>query len=191
MLQIYLKQGREAPVRRGHPWIFSGAIERTHGDAVSVGVADVFDSRKTWIARGLYNPDSQIRVRLLTAKDEPIDGDFFRRRIARAVALRGKYVAPQTNSFRLINGEGDFLPGLVVDRYADFLVCQFMTAGMEKHKPIIADILLDARLSKGVFERSDGKVRAEEGLGPSVGILLVMRRYSIVFPTAGHSVSMR
>jgi 23S rRNA (cytosine1962-C5)-methyltransferase len=171
MLQIYLKQGREAPVRRGHPWIFSGAIERTNGDAACVGVADVFDSRKTWIARGMYNPASQIRVRVLTAKDEPIDGDFFRRRISRAAVLRERYVAPKTNSYRLINGEGDFLPGLVVDRYTDFLVCQFMTAGMEKHKPIIADILMGAGPSKGVFEKSDGKVRDEEGLGASVGML--------------------
>jgi 23S rRNA (cytosine1962-C5)-methyltransferase len=171
MLQIYLKQGREAPVRRGHPWIFSGAIERTQGDAGSVGVADVFDSKKFWIARGLYNPASQIRVRVLTSKDEPIDGDFFRRRIRRAIALRDRHVVAKTNACRLINGEGDFLPGLVVDRYADFLVCQFMTAGMEKHKPMIAEILMGAGSSKGVFEKSDGTVREEEGLGPSVGML--------------------
>ena len=155
----------------GHPWIFSGAVESTHGDAAGVGIADVFDCKKSWIARGLYNSASQIRVRVLTSKDEPIDADFFRRRIARALALRDKYVAPKTDAYRLINGEGDFLPGLVVDRYADFLVCQFMTAGMEKHKSIIADILMDAGPSKGVFEKSGGKAREEEGLEPSVGLL--------------------
>ena len=171
MLQIYLKQGREAPVRRGHPWIFSGAIERTHGDAGCVATADVFDYKKSWIARGLYNPASQIRVRVLTSKNEPIDGDFFRRRIGRALALRDKYVSPNANAYRLINGEGDFLPGLIVDRYAEFFVCQFMTAGMEEHKRIVADILMSAGPIKGVFEKSDGKVRKEEGLGPSVGML--------------------
>ncbi|MGH7930199.1 MAG: class I SAM-dependent rRNA methyltransferase [Candidatus Binatia bacterium] len=175
MQRVYLKSGRERPVLNGHPWIFSGAADRTDGDAHTVGVADVFDWKKTWIARGLYNPASQIRVRVLTWKDEPIDGDFFRRRITRALALREKYIAPKANAFRLINGEGDFLPGLVVDRYAEFLVCQFVTAGMEKHKLIIIDVLTEALkglgAGKGIFERSDGKVREEEGLGPSVGML--------------------
>ena len=172
MLQIYLKPGREAPVRRGHPWIFSGAIERTHGDAGCVATADVFDAKKSWIARGLYNPASQIRVRVLTSQDEPIDGDFFRRRIGRAHALRVQCVPPDTNAYRLVNGEGDFLPGLIVDRYADFFVCQFMTAGMDAHKRVITDILMKAGSSEGVFEKSDGKVREEEGLGPSVGTLV-------------------
>jgi 23S rRNA (cytosine1962-C5)-methyltransferase len=175
MQRVYLKSGRERPVLNGHPWIFSGAIDRTEGNADRAGVADVFDCRKSWIARGLYNPASQIRVRVLTSKDEPIDEDFFRRRIARALALREKYVAAKTNAYRLINGEGDFLPGLVVDRYADFFVCQFMTAGMEQHKASITDILLEASNgaapSKGIFEKSHGKVREEEGLGPSVGTL--------------------
>ena len=175
MQRVYLKSGRERPVLNGHPWIFSGAIERTNGNAHRVGVADVFDCRKTWIARGLYNPASQIRVRVLTSKDEPIDEEFFRRRIARALALREKYVAPKTNAYRMINGEGDFLPGLVVDCYADLLVCQFMTAGMEQYKTTIRDILLDvlqgAGPRKGIFEKSAGKVREEEGLGPSVGML--------------------
>ncbi|HEY7558597.1 MAG TPA: class I SAM-dependent rRNA methyltransferase, partial [Candidatus Binatia bacterium] len=136
-----------------------------------VGVADIFDCKKSWIARGLYNPASQIRVRLLTGKDEPIDGDFFRRRITRALALREKYVAPETNAYRLINGEGDFLPGLIVDRYADFLVCQFFTAGMELFKDDVSAALGGLSGAKGLYERSDGKVREEEGLGASVGTL--------------------
>lgn len=155
----------------GHPWIFSGAIETSHGDLAGVGIADVFDCKRSWIARGLYNSASQIRVRVLTFKDEPIDADFFRRRIARAAALRDRYVAPFTDAYRLINGEGDFLPGLVVDRYAGFLVCQFMAAGMEQHKRLISDVLMNAMPSKGVFEKSDGRVREEEGLGPAVGML--------------------
>jgi 23S rRNA (cytosine1962-C5)-methyltransferase len=174
MRRVYLKPGRERPVRNGHPWIFSGAIDATDGAADGVGVADVFDHRKTWIARGLYNPASQIRVRVLTSKDEPIDGAFFKRRISRALALREKYVAPQATGYRVINGEGDFLPGLIVDRYAGFFVCQFMTAGMEQYKRIIIDILMEsasAAACQGVFERSDGRVREEEGLGPSVGLL--------------------
>src|SRR3712207_2308000 len=124
MQRVYLKPGRERPVLNGHPWIFSGAIERSHGNGAGIGIADVFDCKKSWIARGLYNSASQIRVRVLTSKDEPIDAEFFRRRISQAAALRDKYVAPSSNAYRLVNGEGDFLPGLVVDRYGDFLVCQ-------------------------------------------------------------------
>jgi 23S rRNA (cytosine1962-C5)-methyltransferase len=171
MQRIYLKQGRERPVLNGHPWIFSGAIDKINGNADIVGVADIFDCKKSWIARGLYNPASQIRVRLLTGKDEPIDADFFRRRITRALALREKYVAPETNAYRLINGEGDFLPGLIVDRYADFLVCQFFTAGMELFKDAVSAALGGLSGAKGLYERSDGKVREEEGLGASVGML--------------------
>ncbi|HEY7559198.1 MAG TPA: hypothetical protein VIH18_30800, partial [Candidatus Binatia bacterium] len=171
MQRIYLKQGRERPVLNGHPWIFSGAIDKINGNADIVGVADIFDCKKSWIARGLYNPASQIRVRLLTGKDEPIDGDFFRRRITRALALREKYVAPETNAYRLINGEGDFLPGVIVDRYADFLVCQFSTAGMELFKNDVNAALGSLSRAKGLYERSDGKVREEEGLGASVGML--------------------
>ena len=171
MQRIYLKQGRERPVLNGHPWIFSGAIDTINGDAGIVGVADIFDCKKSWIARGLYNPASQIRVRLLTGKDEPIDGDFFRRRIAQALALREKFIAPKTNAYRLINGEGDFLPGLIVDRYADFFVCQFFTAGMELFKQDIIATLRGLARVKGVYERSDGKVREVEGLGGSVGTL--------------------
>ena len=171
MLQIYLKKDRDPPIRRGHPWIFSGAIDRINGDAGIVGVADIFDCKRSWIARGLYNPASQIRVRLLTGKDELIDGEFFRQRIAQALALREKFVAPKTNAYRLINGEGDFLPGLIVDRYADFLVCQFFTAGMELFKRDIIAALGSLGQVKGLYERSDGKVRGAEGLGGSVGTL--------------------
>jgi 23S rRNA (cytosine1962-C5)-methyltransferase len=175
MQRVFLKPGRERPVLNGHPWIFSGAIDRIDGDDRGAGITDVFDAKKIWIARGLYNPASQIRVRVLTWNDEPIDGDFLRRRIARALALREKYVAPSTNAYRLINGEGDFLPGLVVDRYGSFLVCQFMAAGMEEHKPMVVEALSaalkDSWTGKGIFERSEGKVRDEEGLGPSVGVL--------------------
>jgi len=171
MLTVYLKKDREAPVLRGHPWIFSGAVESVEGNSEAVGVADVFDHKKTWIARGLYNPKSQIRVRLLTWREETIDRDFFARRIAKALALRQDFLSTTTNAYRLINGEGDFLPGLIVDRYADFLVCQFFTAGLELFKDEIVAALSALESVHGIFEKSEGRVREEEGLGPSVGVL--------------------
>ncbi len=204
MVQLFLKKGRERPVRNGHPWIFSGAVESVEGDAEAVGVADVFDCKKNWLARGLYNPKSQIRVRLLTWREETIDRDFFARRIAQALKLRrdhlwspmGKLTAPSitpvgrnpereplanagarvegsttTNAYRLINGEGDFLPGLIVDRYADFLVCQFFTAGLELFKDEIVAALSALESVHGIFEKSEGRVRDEEGLGHFVGVV--------------------
>jgi 23S rRNA (cytosine1962-C5)-methyltransferase len=171
VLQIYLKKDRDAPVLRGHPWIFSGAVERTDDDQENAGVADVYDHRKTWIARGLYSPKSQIRVRVLTWEQETIDQKFFLRRFTRALSLREKYLARSTNAYRLINGEGDFLPGLIVDRYADFFVCQFFTAGMDLFKEDIVSALSALALTKGIFERSEGRVRDEEGLMPAAGVL--------------------
>ena len=171
MLRIILKKTREAPVLRGHPWIFSGAIETVEGDHETAGVADVLDDQKRWIARGLYNPKSQIRIRVLTWEKEPIDRDFFSRRLAQAFELRQSYLSATTNAYRLINGEGDLIPGLIVDRYNDFLVCQFFTSGMHFFKHDIVAALSSLVSPSGIFERSEGRVRDEEGLEPSVGVL--------------------
>jgi 23S rRNA (cytosine1962-C5)-methyltransferase len=171
MLLIYLKPTRERPVVNGHPWIFSGAIERVDGDDQQVGVADVFDSKKNWLARGLYNAKSQLRIRLLTWQKEDIDQSFFARRLSQALAFRAEQLAGATNAYRLCNGEGDFLPGLIVDRYADFLVCQFFTAGMELFKAEIVAALSELTSATGIFERSEGRVREEEGLTASTGVL--------------------
>jgi 23S rRNA (cytosine1962-C5)-methyltransferase len=168
---IYLKPSRERPVLNGHPWIFSGAVERMVGDEQAVGIADIFDSKKNWLARGLYNPKSQLRVRLLTWKKEAIDHAFFATRLSQALAFRTRQLTEGTNAYRVVNGEGDFLPGLIVDRYAEFLVCQFFTAGMELFKDEIVGALLEITQVTGIFERSEGRVREEEGLTASIGVL--------------------
>lgn len=170
MQSIYLKKGREVPVLRGHPWIFSGAIE-VEDQQADAGVVDLFDYRKNWLARGLYNSKSQIRIRILTWRKEPIDRDFFLRRLTQASRARQNCLTHTTNAYRLVNGEGDFLPGLVADRYGDFLVCQFFTAGMDSFKDDIIAGLSSVAPVKGLFERSDGRVREEEGLAPSIGTL--------------------
>jgi len=168
---IFLKPGRDRPVLNGHPWIFSGAIATVEGDQETIGVADVFDDRKQWIARGLYNPKSQIRIRVLTWEREPIDRDFFSRRMVQALALRENYLSTTTTAYRLINGEGDFIPGLVVDRYYDFLVCQFFSSGIDRFKQDIVAAVSGLVRARGIFERSEGRVRDEEGIEPSVGVL--------------------
>lgn len=171
MLSIRLKQGRERPVLNGHPWVFSGAIEASEGDRDGAGVAEVYDFKKNWIARGLHSPKSQIRVRILTWTPDPLDTDFFSRRIAQAHDARQGHVASKTNAYRIVNAEGDFLPGLIVDRYADFLVCQFLTAGIDLFKREISAALVHLFAGKGIFEKSEGRVREAEGLAPSTGAL--------------------
>lgn len=171
MYRLSLKKGRERPVLGGHPWIFSGAIDRTEADSDNDPVADVVDYQGRWLARGLYNPKSQIRVRLLTWEKEAIDTAFFARRIAAAAGLRTRLVSPSTNAYRVINGEGDLLPGVIVDRYADYLVCQFFTAGIDALKPVFIEALAAELKPKGIYERSEGGVRDEEGLPPSVGVV--------------------
>jgi 23S rRNA (cytosine1962-C5)-methyltransferase len=171
MLHLFLKKDRDAPVRRGHPWLFSGAIERVEGEEKESGVADIFDSKKNWLARGLFNPNSQLRVRLLTWKKESIDQSFFSRRLSQALSFRERQLAGSNNAYRVINGEGDFLPGLILDRYADFFVCQFFTAGMESFKEDIIAALSELTSPTGIFERSEGRVREEEGIESSIGVL--------------------
>jgi 23S rRNA (cytosine1962-C5)-methyltransferase len=169
MRQVTLKKGREGPVLRKHPWIFSGAIGSVQENTESP-IADVVGSDGRWLACGLYSPKSQIRVRLLTWEREEIDPEFFLRRISRASALRSELL-PFTNAYRLINGEGDFLPGLVIDRYDDFLVCQFLTEGMDSMRPAVIEALTKLFPEKSFYERSEGSVREEEELPDRTGIL--------------------
>lgn len=171
MLSIYLKAGRERPVLNGHPWVFSGAIERVEGDGKSPEVVDVYDHKKTWLARGFYNPKSQIRARLLTWRKEEIDRGFFSRRLSYALAFRRAHLPSSTTAYRIINGEGDFLPGLIIDRYGGFLVCQIFSAGMALFKDDIVDYLSSLDSIEGVFERSEGRIGDDEGLEASVGVL--------------------
>ncbi|MBI2988057.1 MAG: class I SAM-dependent rRNA methyltransferase [Deltaproteobacteria bacterium] len=166
-----MKKGRERPVLNGHPWIFSGAIERVEDDSDSAGITDVLDSEGRWLARGIYSPRSQIRVRLLTWQDETIDQLFFTRRLSQAAALREEHLASTCNAYRLVNGDGDFLPGLVVDRYGDFFVVQFFTAGMDSLRGLVVDSLSALFPFRGIYERSEGGVREEEGLAPASGVL--------------------
>ncbi len=171
MQKVFLKKGRERPVLNGHPWIFSGAIARVEDDPEKAGVTEVLDNGGKWLARGLYNPRSQIRVRILTWEEEKIDQLFFDRRLSQAAALRERHLASSCNAYRLVNGEGDFLPGLVVDRYHDFLVAQFFTAGMDHLKGLVVDSLSRLFSPKGIYERSEGGVREAEGLPPAIGVL--------------------
>src|SRR5690606_1200465 len=138
-----LKAGREKSLRRRHPWVFSGAIERVDGEAAAGATIEVVDAAGRFLARAAYSPASQIRARVWTfASDETVDAAFLERRIERALDGRRRLglLEPGT-ACRLVFGESDGLPGLVVDRYADWLVCQLLSAGMERWRGEIAAIL--------------------------------------------------
>ena len=170
LAKILLKPTKEKPVLAHHPWIFSGAIARVE-NANDGDTVDVHDASGKFLARGYYNSKSQIAVRLWTWRDESIDRDFLRRRLQAALTARESIIDATTNTYRAVNAESDGLPGLVVDRYADFVIAQFLTLGVEKRKREIVDLTKELLTPRGIYERSDVDVREKEGLPSAVGVL--------------------
>jgi 23S rRNA (cytosine1962-C5)-methyltransferase len=168
-LRIILKKGREAALVHGHPWLFSGALAKVEGNPAPGDVVLAADAEGRPLALGFYGT-GDIAFRLLT--DDPtarIDPAFWQHRIVGALALRRKVVPPATNACRLINAEGDGMPGLVVDRYAGWLVMTIGTAGMERWRETIVGILTGLLEPQGIYERSEGRSRQLEGLVDRVG----------------------
>ena len=160
-----LKPHREESLLGGHLWIFSGALQQPPHWIESGGLVDVKSATGQFVARGYYNPRTDIAIRILTRdSDEAIDEAFLRRRIRQAAALREALDPKQTNMYRLINAEGDGLPGLVVDRYADVLVVQIHTVGIERLRPLVIEALLEETGVQGILLRNDSQSRKREGL---------------------------
>jgi 23S rRNA (cytosine1962-C5)-methyltransferase len=170
---VILRPGREKPVLNHHPWVFSGAIGRIDGEPAPGDMVDVLDRQGRFLARGYFNRHSQITVRLVTwVEGEVPDRSFWRRRIEGAIERRRALLQEdQTTACRLVHGESDLLPGLIVDRYGDYLVVQALTLGIECRKKEIVDILVELAGPRGVYERSDVDVRAKERLEHSTGLL--------------------
>lgn len=162
--RIILKRGKEKPLLRGHPWVFSGAVERTEGDVSPGDVVEAYSNEGRFLGIGHFNPHSQIILRLLTNMREELEADFFKGRISKAAALRDRWLKGKTDAYRVVNGEGDFLPGLIVDRYKDVLVLQFLTAGMDRLKEHFTEWLVKEFSPQSIYERSDVATRREEGL---------------------------
>ncbi len=161
--RVIIDRGREKPILNRHPWVFSGAIVEVRGDPAPGDLVTVTTQTGVFLGRGYWNARSQIQVRLLTWEDEPIDRAWWARMINRAIRARRSY-ARTHSAYRLINAENDFLPGLIVDRYGDWLVMQALTLGIDARKHEIAALLLEHTDARGVFERSDADVRGKEGL---------------------------
>ena len=171
MSTLILKRGREKSLRRRHPWLFSGAIEKLSGKPGAGDTVEIRDASGKPLGRAAYSPKSQIRARMWSFDaNEEVDAAFFRRRIQRALALREALPARRhTNALRLVHGESDGLPGLIVDRYADVLVAQFLAAGVERWRDPILDALSELTAAEAIFERSDAEVRKLEALPARVG----------------------
>ncbi|WP_332774997.1 class I SAM-dependent rRNA methyltransferase [Polaromonas sp.] len=169
MKSIRLKEGKERSLLRRHPWIFDGAIAKGGGDAGETVRVESHDGQ--FLAWAAFSPSSKIRARAWSFKEsERIDATFFEARIARAIRDRDLFDI-QSDGWRLIHGESDGLPGLVVDRYADTLVAQFSSCGVERWKSVIAPALLAQTGLKKLYERSDASVRSLEGLPEATGWL--------------------
>lgn len=169
MKTIQLREGKERSLLRRHPWVFQGSVAKGKADAGETVRVEGSDGR--FLAWAAYSPNSMIRVRTWSFDEaERIDAAFFERRINRALALRRR-LPIESDGVRLIHGEADGLPGLIVDRYADTLSAQFLSAGTERWKATIADLLLQATGLARLYERSDSGVRKLEGLEPITGWL--------------------
>jgi 23S rRNA (cytosine1962-C5)-methyltransferase len=170
---IQLKRGRERPVENRHPWIFSGAVEQVVGEPEPGDLVAVLNHQGDWLATAYYNPHSQIRARILSwDTGETIDQEWWHDRLQAALQRRAElHLEPETTAFRLVNAEADQLPGLIVDRYGDFLVLQALTAGIDRHKELLANLLVDLTGATGVVERSDVDIREKEGLPATSGLL--------------------
>jgi len=169
MKSIRLREGKERSLLRRHPWVFQGSVAKGSADAGETVRVEADDGR--FLAWGSFSPTSMIRVRAWSFDEsERIDAAFFERRIGVAVALR-KRLPIESDGLRLVHGEADGLPGLIVDRYADVLSAQFLSAGTERWKATIAEALLAATGCTKLYERSDSGVRGLEGLPPVKGWL--------------------
>ena len=167
--KISLKANRDKPLRHKHPWVFSGAIDRSEAASADGDVVDIVTSQGEFLARGYLNRQSQIAVRVLTWDEgEAIDEGFWARRLGPAMAWR---VMGDHEARRLVNAESDGLPGLVVDRYGEWIILQALTLGIEKFKPIIVQQLHAILRPAGIYERSDVDVRQKEGLPQARGVL--------------------
>lgn len=170
MAKVYLGYKKGLRVEEGHPWVYSNEIEKIDGDYEAGDIVEVYNFKEKFIGKGYINPKSQITVRIMTRdKNEEINEDFFRKRIKAAYEYRKKTI--ETTCCRIVFGEADFLPALIVDKYGDYLVIQTLALGIDKWKDTIVKVLNEVINPKGIYERNDVPVRELEGLSQVKGFL--------------------
>ncbi|MBN1430868.1 MAG: class I SAM-dependent rRNA methyltransferase [Anaerolineae bacterium] len=187
---VVLKQKREKPLRRRHPWIFSGSIHSA--DANPGDLVTVRSQAGEFLAQGYFNPRSQIAVRILSwREDDVINADWWRARLQLAIDARVELVSYESlMAYRMIYAESDGLPGLIVDRYGECLVVQSLSLGIEAVKPLLIELLIDLVQPRCIIERSDVDARKKEGLDDVVGVIwgqapsapFIIREYGLAYP---------
>ncbi|MFD1258023.1 class I SAM-dependent rRNA methyltransferase [Mucilaginibacter terrae] len=166
MFEVFLKKGKEKAVLQRHPWVFSGAIERVKGKPANGDMVKLLDAQNRFMAYGFYNDQSRVALRLLEWDETvTVDDSWFRQKVATAVESRNYVLqSGKTNTCRLIFSEADYLPGLIVDKYADYLSVQILTSGVQNNIAVIIDELQQLLQPKGIYDKSDASSRAHEGL---------------------------
>jgi 23S rRNA (cytosine1962-C5)-methyltransferase len=173
LASVVLQPGKERPVLQRHPWVFSGAVARVQGYVGQGDAVDICAASGEWLARGTWSAASQIRARIFSWQpDEPLDEALLRRRIERAVDGRRRLgLLDTTEACRLVYAESDGLPGLIVDRYGDYLVLQILTQGIAARQAQVVAILAELLAPRGIYERSDADMREKESLPVADGVL--------------------
>jgi 23S rRNA (cytosine1962-C5)-methyltransferase len=171
--KLILKHGRDKSLLRRHPWVFSGAIDHIKGEPEAGAVVDILSSEGSFLARAAYSPQSQIRARVWSwNQDDAIDKGFLKARLQSAITAHKPLLASgETDALRLAHAESDELPGLVVDKYEDVVVVQFLSWGAEAWREALIELLQELTGASAIYERSDAAVRELEGLEPAAGLL--------------------
>ena len=167
---IFLRKSAQNRLESGHPWVYQSDVDYAEGTFEPGDLVDVYNKRRRFVGRGYINPRSQIVVRLLTREQETIDHEFFRRRIETAWRYRQRFVS-EPDYCRLVYGEADFLPGLIVDKFGPYLVLQTLALGIDRHKETIIAVLEQMFSPEGIYERNDVSVRKLEGMDERKGFL--------------------
>ncbi len=169
---VHLVKGRDKSLRRKHPWIFSRGISKVEGQPQLGETVDVFAHNGEWLAKAAYSPNSQIRARVWSFTKQDIDKSFFVERIQQAQMLREDIITRDgLTGYRLIAAESDGLPGITIDCYKNYLVCQLLSAGAEYQKDTLVSALIECFPEASIYERSDVSVRKKEGLEERMGVL--------------------
>jgi 23S rRNA (cytosine1962-C5)-methyltransferase len=171
---VRLRSGHVQPVWAGHPWVYAQAVDTVTGGATRGDEVEVVDPRGNFLGRGFYSPGSAIVVRILLRDPHtPLDASLIRSRIERAHRVRGMLglIAERTTGYRLIHAEGDDLPGLIVDRFGDALVVQFLTAGMKLRESVVLSALMEVLRPSAIVDRTPDKIAKLEAFAPSSGVI--------------------
>ncbi|MEN9858668.1 MAG: hypothetical protein RIT50_790 [Bacteroidota bacterium] len=184
MSRVFLRRKIAPRVQNGHPWIFMNEVDRVEGSPAPADIVEVFSHDSKWIGSGYYNPQSQIVIRILSReKGQEINADFFKDKIRSCWQYRQQ--TGYTENCRLVFGEADGLPQLIIDKFNDYFVIQTLALGIDRWKPAIVDALLEIFSPKGIYERNDVPVRELEGLSQQKGFLTAPFETKIIIKENG------